>query len=834
MERISAHTRAFTRIGSWMIPILLIGAQAVLGMTAWDTAAVGYRDNLLLNPGFENWENPGPSGPPDSWVNATLGLTSTQESVRVFEGAYSANLTWTSTDTQRFSQDVLVLPEGVYTIRIQCYDNDPAGRARFYCYWRAADGTPIGVALETAYTVDSTEWQVLELVDVAAPAEAHHLEFAVRLYDVSPFPGTATVYVDAAEVTGPPPIPTTPTITPTPTSTLPPTLTPTIDPFETPSAVPTSGPSPTVTPTPMPGDNLVLNPGFEYWEVNGPSGPPDSWVNATLGFTATQESLIVFEGTYAVNLTWTSTDTQTFSQDVVVLPGDVYTIRFQCYDNDPAGRVRFYGYWRTADGTPIGTALSTDYTVDAAEWQVLELVGAVAPTEAHHLEFGVRMYDVAPYPGTATVYLDAAELSAPLPTLTPTPGPSLPPTFTPIPSTPSVTPTPPYATETPTPVPGDNQLLNPGFESWEEYGPAGPPDSWVNATFDFTAAQETVRIFEGNYSVNLTWTSTDTQRFSQDLLVTAGSIYTLRIHCYDNDPAGRIRMYCYWRTADGTPIGSPLETGYTSDSEEWQVLALINQVAPGEAHHLEFAVRMYDVSPFPGTATVYVDAAELIGPPPPTPTPIPSPTDTPFGPSVTPITPTETPTPPTVTETPTTIPSITDTPTTPPTVTETPTRIPSITATPSDPTATPTTPPTSTPTLTPSVTATPPDPTATPVGSTRVELLMPADYFRPGDECWLHAVLYSTEATALNNVPFAVVLDINIGVYYFYDGWTTDFDYESITLNPGITDKDILPSFLWPEGAGSWPAAYFYSAFLTQDLTALFGDMSIWQFGWGE
>jgi len=111
---------------------------------------------------------------------------------------------------------------------------------------------------------------------------------------------------------------------------------------------------------------------------------------------------------------------------------------------------------------------------------------------------------------------------------------------------------------------------------------------------------------------------------------------------------------------------------------------------------------------------------------------------------------------------------------------------------------------------------------------------MPSDYFRPGDTCWLRAEIYSAEPNVLPNTPFAVVLDIGIGVYYFYDGWTTDFDYEPINLNPGMTGKEIIPTFAWPTGAGSWTGAAFYSALLTQDLTALFGDMDIWNFSWGD
>jgi hypothetical protein len=211
-------------------------------------------------------------------------------------------------------------------------------------------------------------------------------------------------------------------------------------------------------------------------------------------------------------------------------------------------------------------------------------------------------------------------------------------------------------TDTPTAVPTtclDNRLLNSGFESWTVNGPAGPPDEWTRGTTGFTAEQETTVVRSGSAATRLTWTSTTTQQFTQEVSVVAGASYDLRLAYYDNDSGGRIRLYCYWRDDQGAAIGSAIYTSYSSDLAAWQTLELLGQTAPANAATLEYTVRMYDITGWPGSATVYVDDAELCGPAPPTPTSTPAPpTDTPLPVTDTPIPPTATPPPPTDTPTP--------------------------------------------------------------------------------------------------------------------------------------------------------------------------------------
>jgi len=174
----------------------------------------------------------------------------------------------------------------------------------------------------------------------------------------------------------------------------------------------------------------------------------------------------------------------------------------------------------------------------------------------------------------------------------------------------------------------DNALINPGFELWDDNGPSGPPDGWTLATTGFTAVQDEMIVFDGMYSVALTWTSTTTQHFTQYAPIVAGQTYDLRLRYFDADPNGRVRLYCYWRDVNGTMIGSAITSEYSSDLGDWQIYDIRGLTAPSTAVTFEYTVRMYDEPGWIGSAMVVIDSADLCGPPPPTPTFTPEPTAT--------------------------------------------------------------------------------------------------------------------------------------------------------------------------------------------------------------
>ena len=156
-----------------------------------------FSQNLLLNPGFEDWDDNGSGGPPDDWSLSGSSMTATQEATTIHGGTYSANITWTTSSTRWLEQDVTVTAGSGYEFNFWVYDNDPDGRARVVIRWYdSGDGFLSGYYGD--YSSDSASWQQLTSGVQQAPANAAYAEAAIRIYDVSGWDGSATVYVDDA------------------------------------------------------------------------------------------------------------------------------------------------------------------------------------------------------------------------------------------------------------------------------------------------------------------------------------------------------------------------------------------------------------------------------------------------------------------------------------------------------------------------------------------------------------------------------------------------------------------------------------------------------------
>ncbi|MBN1356940.1 hypothetical protein JXA40_11830 [bacterium] len=203
--------------------------------------------------------------------------------------------------------------------------------------------------------------------------------------------------------------------------------------------------------------------------------------------------------------------------------------------------------------------------------------------------------------------------------------------------------------------------------------------------------------------------------------------------------------------------------------------------------------------------------------------PDPAPTDTPGPPTDTPL-PTDTPAPPTDTPV-----QPTDTPA-PPTQTSVPTNTLIPTFTPRPPTDTPL-PPTNTPVP---PTDTPVPPTDTPAGcdTTGVGIIMPSDFYRPGDECYCNAIVCNAGIAPLIGYPLFVILDV-YGMFFFAPSFG-DFDYYTMNFEIGETTVNVLPAFTWPESAGSASGILWYCAMTDPGITQLFGEMDTFTFAWGE
>ncbi len=154
-----------------------------------------------------------------------------------------------------------------------------------------------------------------------------------------------------------------------------------------------------------------------------------------------------------------------------------------------------------------------------------------------------------------------------------------------------------------------NLLTNPGFESWIVNGSGGPPDNWSLSGSSITAEQDSTTIHGGSYSAKVTWTTTSTRRFEQlDVPVTVGSDYEFYFWVLDNDSGGRARVCIRWYDSGGGFI-SGYYGDYSTDSPDWQLLSSGPQTAPAGAVTAHAEIRVYDISGWPGYATVYVDDA---------------------------------------------------------------------------------------------------------------------------------------------------------------------------------------------------------------------------------
>jgi hypothetical protein len=161
--------------------------------------------NLIQNPGFENWIDDSTC---QDWYT-TSGLDAIKESTAIHGGSYSAKLFLTSTSTQRFEQYYgTVTPGNDYQFSFWAYDNDPYGRARVTIRWYDSGGSFIS-GFYGDYTADSPAWQQLNSGPQQAPAATESAHVEVRMYTVSGFTDSAIVYVDDAEFldlgTGTPP-----------------------------------------------------------------------------------------------------------------------------------------------------------------------------------------------------------------------------------------------------------------------------------------------------------------------------------------------------------------------------------------------------------------------------------------------------------------------------------------------------------------------------------------------------------------------------------------------------------------------------------------------------
>ena len=143
------------------------------------------------------------------------------------------------------------------------------------------------------------------------------------------------------------------------------------------------------------------------------------------------------------------------------------------------------------------------------------------------------------------------------------------------------------------------------------------------------------------------------------------------------------------------------------------------------------------------------------------------------------------------------------------------------------PTPTPTAVPTDTPTTAPTAV-----PSSTPLPDLGVTLALSQHIFYPGDPFLLEATLSNPGPDTYQDLPFVILLDA-YGEFFFYPGWTSDFQYEPVNLGLEKYTTTIL-KFDWPEVNGKSDDILFYGAFLNPVMTNILGSWDWISFQWGQ
>lgn len=112
-----------------------------------------------------------------------------------------------------------------------------------------------------------------------------------------------------------------------------------------------------------------------------------------------------------------------------------------------------------------------------------------------------------------------------------------------------------------------------------------------------------------------------------------------------------------------------------------------------------------------------------------------------------------------------------------------------------------------------------------------VTLYMPATDFTWPETCSCSVTICNPDANTYTDVPLFVILDI-YGSLFFAPGFTPGAQWYTVDVPPGETEVSVLPAFTWPPGTGTGNGIIWYSAMTNPAMTALWGAMDTWTFGW--
>lgn len=158
-------------------------------------------DNLLVNPGFEDWTEKLPA----AWNNSKYNTGEIVKETTIKHGGKNSLKQQSDDSTQKIQQEVTLVGGKKYRISYWFLDNDPKARSR---YWFAVlnDNTVIQdlnstLQQNSGYSEDNAEWQNV-VIEFTAPENANKMRYEVRTYRGADAKGTGGgfIYYDDMEL----------------------------------------------------------------------------------------------------------------------------------------------------------------------------------------------------------------------------------------------------------------------------------------------------------------------------------------------------------------------------------------------------------------------------------------------------------------------------------------------------------------------------------------------------------------------------------------------------------------------------------------------------------
>ncbi|MGB3975551.1 MAG: carboxypeptidase regulatory-like domain-containing protein [bacterium] len=107
------------------------------------------------------------------------------------------------------------------------------------------------------------------------------------------------------------------------------------------------------------------------------------------------------------------------------------------------------------------------------------------------------------------------------------------------------------------------------------------------------------------------------------------------------------------------------------------------------------------------------------------------------------------------------------------------------------------------------------------------------DPFRTGDTFWLQCHVCNNTNAPMQQIATAVLLGV-YGEFWFWPGWTQDFDLEHHDYLPGLTEIQVFEPFTWPDVQGTAVGLEFYSGLINAEMNDLIGEYGYLTFGYTD